>query len=73
VSEGNICIKHVWRKHRVALGSLLTGETVSRLRREALSSPEKMYVLGREVLKITAALVNQHTGTPNLLRGNLST
>jgi hypothetical protein len=53
VLEGNICIKYIWRKQEQTL-ALSRPETVSLLRREALSSPEIMSVIGRD------------TGTSNL-------
>jgi hypothetical protein len=39
----------------------------SPLRREALSSPETMSILGRDILRIATLVVNQQTGTSNFL------
>jgi hypothetical protein len=51
------------------LDSLTRLETVSSLRREALSLLGTMSVLGREVLRIATAVINQHTWTSILLCG----
>jgi hypothetical protein len=52
--EGNIYIKHIWRNQEHPL-ALYSPEIVSPLKGEALSSPETMSILGREVLRIGAA------------------